>query len=213
MDILERSLNKTGAVMPPPHGPRSQGGTDVVALEDERLVHMLPLLCVPEPEEGAKTEDVVAHSPILTALIAFKEEGLLAHGEERLDTERTRWVRDIKEDYQGLRLHGKRPWPDFYAALVSGGLRKPDCEALYNLRGVAVVTHDCFPFEIGGAPLETEVIDGNTGARRTLGDLCDVTDYDRSDETAVRAAAARMFLNPVGPLPTLLSKMATRAAR
>jgi hypothetical protein len=213
MDILERLLNKHGEVAPPPHGPRTQGGTDVVALEDERRVQSLPSLRVPEPEDGARVEDVVATSPILTALVAFHEDGLLVCGEERMDGARSKWVRDIKEDYKGLRLTGKRPWPEFFAALVSGGLRKADCEAVYNLRRIAVVTHECFPYEIGGAPLDTEVVDAHTGNRCTLQSLCVVKTYDASDDKSVREAAAAMFLNPVGPLATLLSKMATRAQR
>lgn len=212
MDILERLLAKGGTVMPPPHGPRSQGGVDVVALEDERRVQSLPLLEVPEPVEGTRVEDVVADSPILTALVAFHEEGLRACGVDRVDAARSKWVRDIKEDYQGLRLAGKRPWPEFFGALVSGGLRKPDCEAIYNLRGIAVVKHECFPYEIGGASLNTAVIDGLTGASCTLGSLCVLVDFDRTDDKAVRVAAAAMFLNPVGPLTTLLSKIATRAS-
>lgn len=212
MDILERMLAKGGMVMPPPHGPRSQGGVDVVALEDERRVQSLPLLVVPEPEPGTRVEAVVADSPILTALVAFHEEGLRACGTERMDAARSKWVRDIKGDYHGLRLAGKRPWPEFYGAIVSGGLRKPDCEAIYNLRGIAVVTAECFPYEIGGAPLETVVIDGYTGACCTLESLCVAEPYDSSDDKGVRAAAAAMFLNPVGSLATLLSKMATRAS-
>jgi hypothetical protein len=39
--------------------------------------------------------------------------------------------------------------PGFYSALVSGGPRQAD-EAVWNLRGIAVVTHDCFPYEVGG---------------------------------------------------------------
>jgi hypothetical protein len=211
MDILEKLLNTSGTVQAPPHGPRSQGGADVVAIEDEHRTQSLLTLQIPEPGPDVRV-DVVVSSPVLTALVAFHDEGLLVCSDSRVDAARTKWVRDIKQDYQGLRLVGKRPWPEFYGALVSGGLRRPDCEAVWNLRGIAVVTHDCFPVQIGGARLETEVLDANTGARCTLGSLCEVSKFDPTDDQSVRKAATRLFLNATGPLPTLLSKMATRTA-
>jgi hypothetical protein len=212
MDILERLLNTSGTVQPPPHGPRSQGGVDIVAMEEEKRTQSLPSLQIPEPESGEERVDVVVSSPVLMSLIAFNDEGLLVCTESRVDAARTKWIHEIKQDYQGLRLAGKRPWPEFYSALVSGGLRQADCEAVWNLRGIAVVTHDCFPYEVGGAPLETEVIDATTGARCTLGGLCVTLEFDPSDDQSVRKAATQVFLNATGSLPTLLSKMATRKA-
>jgi hypothetical protein len=59
-----------------------------------------------------------------------------------------KWIHEIKQDYQGWEAPGirvlQRPG---VGRTKTGRLR-----AVWNLRGIAVVTHDCFPYEVGGAP-------------------------------------------------------------
>jgi hypothetical protein len=55
-------------------------------------------------------------------------EGLLACAEKRA---RMKWIHEIKQDYQGLRLEA---WPEFYSALVSGGLRQATASRLEPAR-------------------------------------------------------------------------------
>jgi hypothetical protein len=53
MDILQSMLNSQGTTVPPPSGPRTQGGIDVIVQEDLRIVDSLPIMRLADLDANA----------------------------------------------------------------------------------------------------------------------------------------------------------------
>jgi hypothetical protein len=209
MEILEQHLASQGKIPPPPQGPRSQGGVDMVPVQDENKLSQLPPMRFGDARDTAATPDPRVINDHIRLLATFGREHVLVRPDAEVLEDVTQWLASLKLDFQTVRLSGKRTWPHFLEALYSGHLSKGDCEVLYYLRKISVVCGAVYPVGLGDAPLDTAIV--RDGVRVLLGDACVVRAFAPDDHEDVVDAAACMFLDTKATDAVLASKIATRA--
>ena len=106
----------------------------------------------------------------LIAVIASSWDPTIAAATEcERDARVTAWFTGpLKAEYKTVRVVGKRPWPEFAAALRTGcGLSTADVSAVYAITRTTVCSVDArgalvIPHCLRKVPLETEVLDART---------------------------------------------------
>lgn len=119
---------------------------------------------------------------------------------------------DLKPMYQQLRVYGKRPWPQFNAAVSTGAnLTVADLESINLMLGCVVVSSQdgrlVIPKCITDEPLSAPVID-HRGEHLTLFDVvkaCNTS--DRSN----KGVAKQLAIDTSGPKLHIPSKIASRS--
>jgi hypothetical protein len=152
-------------------------------MEEEKRTQSLPSLQIPEPEAEERV-DVVVSSPVLTS--SPSSDGEASQCADSIDAARMKWIHEIKQDYQGLRLaeapgqSSTAPWcradQDRPTARPSG-----TCAALRSSRTTV------FPMRLAG----DRVIDATTGTRCTLEGVSRLSLTVR--RPGVRKAATQVF--------------------
>jgi hypothetical protein len=151
-------------------------------------------------------------APLLLAIAACEDEYLPPRADA--DSLVAKWIDTrLKPRYQGLRLDGKRPWPEFFAAIKTGsGVTHADVNALMLVANAPVAREADGDVIVADAlldePLDTSVI-GTEGERTTLGTLARVAFSKRAGAPLV-ATCRSLALSPLGPLSVILSRIASR---
>lgn len=207
MEVLQRLLSGQGRACPPPHGPRSQGETDVLVEEDIRNIDSLPPMRLAYLDEDSMRARGSTQETIVVA--TFHDREILVYDDGRIEEFVQDWIDKLKADFQGMRLLNKRTWPEFLDALYSGQYAQTDCDILYYLRDIPVVTASGdAPRGVTDSDLKTQVVRGLKVT--TLGACCEIRHYDVDDRESVLEAARALYLDCSCPGDVLVSKLVTR---
>jgi hypothetical protein len=199
-------LNSQGTTVPPPSGPRTQGGIDVIVQEDLRIVDSLPIMRLADLDANAmNVRPLTAH---VVAMATYNDRHVLVHTDKIVHDFVNDWVTQLKYDFQHMRLTNKRTWPEFLDAVYSGECTQDDCEILYCLRRTPVFASGNFPKDIGDCQTTMPIISG--GQLATIKDCCVVSDYDPTDRESLTKAAKLLILDVRASDAVLNSKIVTR---
>ena len=207
MDILQTYLSPQGTMVPPPCGPRTQGGVDIVAQEDLRIYDSLPVMRIAHLDtETLNTRPLTKY---VITIATYNDRHVLVHTDNVVHEFVNTWIVNIKSDFQHMRLTNKRTWPEFLDAVYSGQFIQDDCEILQFLRSTPVYVDGRYPDAIGDSPLETPII--KDGEIKTVGDCCVLKEYDTKDRDSVVEAGRALLLDIRSSDAVLVSKIVTRA--
>ena len=143
-----------------PFGPRSQGGVD--EHYDAELHALLDI-----PSLSCDTSPVDERAPMLLRAVHLRQHpDAAAYPEVRVAEMFSDWLLELREAYRALHSPGKRPWPAFMQAALSGRMAAPDCDAVFALTGVHLVGRDSVDAVLvgdylAGAALDTPVLMGS----------------------------------------------------
>jgi hypothetical protein len=207
MDILQTYLSPQGTTVPPPCGPRTQGGSDAVAHEDLRIYDSLPVMRIAHLD--TPTLNVRPLTKHVITMATYNDRHVLVHTDNVVHDFVNNWITNIKCDFQHMRLTNKRTWPEFLDAIYSGQFIQDDCEILQFLRATPVYTDGNYPRDIGDLPLETSII--KDGEIKTVLDCCELKDYDTTDRDSLVSAGRALLLDIRSSDAVLVSKIVTRA--
>jgi hypothetical protein len=153
------------------------------------------------------------HTPLLLAIAACEDEYLPSRADA--DALVAKWIVErLKPRYQGLRLDGKRPWPEFYAAIKTGsGITLADANALMLVANApvaleadgAVIAADSLLDE----PLDTPVI-GLDGGSTTLGAIVGVAFGKLAAAPPSATSCRALAMANRGPLAVIRARVASR---
>jgi hypothetical protein len=92
MDILQSMLNSQGTTVPPPSGPRTQGGIDVIVQEDLRI-DSLPIMRLADLDANAmNVRPLTAHVVAAT----YNDRHVLVHTDKIVHDFVNDWVTQTK---------------------------------------------------------------------------------------------------------------------
>jgi hypothetical protein len=183
-------------------GPRTQGSSDHSWDADARLFTRTFSLDVADAAVDRQT----SASPLMVSIASWTDPAL--RFDSNCDARAHTWfVTDFKRGYQGVRVPGKRPWPEFAASVRSGfGFAEADFAALALVARVNVATVEgtrlIVPPLLLDKDFNTMVLDARSSLPTALGLMCD--DALRGTRNADRAAMASK--------PTHLCDVATAIA-
>ena len=154
-------------------GPRTHGQDDSAWVADDRAFRARTECCGVE----AALESAATATPLIVAMAAWNDPTLPFRNMSQ-STAYAWFTGDLKRAYQSTRVPGKRPWPEFAAAVRAGfGFVPADAQALALAARV-----DIAAIERGGkviasqrvldAPFDTSVLDTRSATVVPLGSVC-----------------------------------------
>jgi hypothetical protein len=209
IDFLELVTCRGGEAMRTATGPRVQGSDDETwTRQTESAKRSWRTVDATVEERSAQTH------PLLLAIAACEDEYLPSR--ENADALVAEWlVGRLKRRYQGLRLDGKRPWPEFCAAIRTAcGVTSADASALMLTVGAPVAIESDGAIVVADSlldkPFDTEVI-GLDGARTTLGALARVA-YGKRAGAGTFATCNSLAMSVRGSAAVMRARIASRVA-
>jgi hypothetical protein len=189
MDLLER-ITRCPFGGQCPFGPRSQGEADEHYARELHALASIPSMSCAHADADDRAPEA------LQAVFRALRPDSMAYG----DGERLRlfseWLLELRELYRDVRSPGKRPWPAFMHAMMSGTPAPPDCDALFAATGVHMVGADddgvvCAGEYLAGRPLDTPVLLPDGSASTLLRSLPTLEPVSPALRGARLAAACR----------------------
>lgn len=205
-----------------PVGPRTLGSDDTRWVADCESLHGIDRTI-----DAYRKNNVDKNiNKLLIEIAAAADDPRLAFDDAKTELTSTWITKKLKPAYQSTRFCGKKPWPEFLAALMHPEcLSTTDCCALSTLFGVHIGLIDpdgelIIPSAVQNSELDRRIIDATRGSETEVGCLISVA-WSRiavKDEPATKMKDLKNQIRALGmsddggPRAVLASRVSSRLA-